>query len=324
MKCSSRAKKEKRRKSVVILDREQYVWEGESQLCVSEHYKRLKEPIYLHTMDEVKKILDQMVDKEFISGAQRDYLMGSGMPRPRRFYLLPKIHKQPETWSKPFEIPPGRPIVSDCNSKTYHTAELIEFYLNPISQKHPSYLRDSYDFIEKIKSIKLPQTSLLFTIDIDSLYTNIETEAGMTAVKNCLAAFPDPKRPDDFILKLLYINLTKNDFEFDSKFYLQIKGTAMSKKFAPSYANIFMAEWEHGALSSAAKKPLCYYRFLDDIWGIWTHSLEEFHIFAHHLNTHQRSIKIKFSVDPMEVNFLDVVSYKGPKFTETGLLDFKV
>ncbi len=56
--------------------------------------------------------------------------------------------------------------------------------------------------------------------------------------------YPDPKRPDNYILKLLEINLTKNYFEFNSKYYLQVKGTAMGKRFAPSYTNIFMAKWE--------------------------------------------------------------------------------
>ena len=37
------------------------------------------------------------------------------------------------------------------------------------------------------------------------------------------------KRPDKEILKLLEINLTRNDFQFDDKFYLQTKGTAMGK-----------------------------------------------------------------------------------------------
>ncbi|KAM4540300.1 calpain-3-like [Fundulus diaphanus] len=41
----------------------------------------------------------------------------------------------------------------------------------------------------------------------------------------------------------------------------------MGKKFAPAYANIFMAEWEAGALESCSKAPLHYYRYLDDIWG---------------------------------------------------------
>ena len=310
--------------AIVIMDREQYVWEGERQLNISDHYKPLEKPIYLETMKQIRKILEQMYDRGIINSKQREYLSGSGTPRMRRFYLLPKIHKEPEKWSIPHEIPPGRPIVSDCNSETYQTAEYIEYFLNPISQKHPSYLKDTYDFIQKVKDISVPSGAFLFTIDIDSLYTNIETEAGLQAVRECMLQYPDPKRPDDYILKLLDINLNKNDFEFNSKYYLQVKGTAMGKKFAPSYANIFMAKWEQSALDSCTKKPLYYYRFLDDIWGVWSYSMDDFKDFAEHLNAHQKSIKIKYTIDLTEVNFLDVVSYKGQKFENTGQLDFKV
>lgn len=31
------------------------------------------------------------------------------------------------------------------------TVEYVEYFLNPISTRHPSYVRDTYDFIEKIK-----------------------------------------------------------------------------------------------------------------------------------------------------------------------------
>lgn len=310
--------------AVVLMDKIDYLWEGVRQLQVEEHYTALPEPIYPQTILEVREILNEMCEKRIINGRQKEYLMGSGTPRARRFYLLPKIHKVPEKWSKPFKIPPGRPIVSDCESETYYTAEYLEYFLNPISQKHPSYLKDTYDFINKTKDLVLPINSLLFTIDIDSLYTNIETEAGMRAVKECMKQYPDPKRPDQFILKLLEINLTKNDFEFDSKFYLQIKGTAMGKKFAPSYANIFMASWERSALASFPLKPLCYFRFLDDIWGIWTHGVEDFIKFTEHLNTHQKSITIKYEHNTHKVNFLDVVTYKGPKFEKENKLDYKV
>lgn len=310
--------------AVVILDRDQYVWEARRQLDVKQHYCPLDGPMYPQTFETVRKILKEMCEKNVIKEKQLEYLLGSGTPRARRFYLLPKIHKEPKDWSLPFNIPPGRPIVSDCNSETYCTAEYIEHFLNPISRLHPTYLKDTHDFIDKIGKLKIPTEAFLFTIDIDSLYTNIETKAGLRAVRDCMKKYPDPKRPDEYILKLLEINLTKNDFEFDSKFYLQVKGTAMGKKFAPSYANIFMAAWEESALSSFDLKPFAFYRFLDDIWGVWTHSRDSFSDFVAHLNQHQSSITIKHSIDPVEINFLDVVSYKGPKFEETGKLDFKV
>ncbi len=77
----------------------------------------------------------------------------------------------------------------------------------------------------------------------------------------------------------------------------------MGKKFAPSYANIFMAKWEQSALGSCSKKPLHYYIFLDDIWGVWTYSMDDFKDFAEHLNAHQRSIQIKYTINPIEVIF---------------------
>lgn len=310
--------------AVVILDRAQYLWEGHRQLETKEYYRPLDRPIYPQTAREVKSVLEEMCNKRIISPKQKEYLLGDGNPRPRRFYLLPKIHKSPESWSKPHEIPPGRPIVSDCNSETYFTAEYIEHFLGPLSQKHTSYIKDTCDFLEKISRLQIPQNAFLFTIDVDSLYTNIETDVGVEAVKKCFEKYPDRNRPDDYILKLLEINLTKNDFEFESKFYLQTKGTAMGKTFAPSYANIFMAQWEESALSSYSLRPFLYFRFLDDIWGVWTHSRDEFLAFTQHLNNHQKSIKIKHTLDLGEVNFLDVTTYKGPKFSETGCLDFRV
>ncbi|KAK3538101.1 hypothetical protein QTP70_029824, partial [Hemibagrus guttatus] len=128
----------------------------------------------------------------------------------------------------------------------------------PISNQHPSYIRDTYDFIDKIRNLVLPVDCFLFTIDIDSLYTNIDTSAGVEAVMEWFKRYPDRKRPNKHVIDLLKINLTENDFEFDSAHLLQVKGTAMGKRFAPSYANIFMAKWEEEALSAWPVKPLHY------------------------------------------------------------------
>lgn len=310
--------------AVVIMDRQAYIKEAERQLNQEEYYKKLSEPIFLNTVPVIRGILTKLREDGFINKKQETYLMGPDDPRPRYFYLLPKIHKEPHTWSVPFEMPPGRPIVSDCGSETQATAEYVEYFLNPISSRHPSYVRDTYDFIEKVKNLSLPPDCFLFTIDIDSLYTNIETPSGMEAVRECFARFPDKNRPDEAILKLLEINLTRNDFEFNSRQYLQVKGTAMGKKFAPSYANIFMAKWEEEALASWQPKPLSYYRFLDDIWGIWTGTEDQFKCFTDHLDNFHRSIKIKYTLDKVGVNFLDTVTFKGKGFLETGKLDVKV
>ncbi|KAK2852016.1 hypothetical protein Q5P01_008292 [Channa striata] len=113
-------------------------------------------------------------------------------------------------YSKPFEIPPGRQIVSDCGSETYLTAEFLDFYLNPLSTTHPSYIKDTYDFVEKVRKLHVPREAMLFTMDVDSLYTNIHTGEGIQAIQNNLQQNPDKKRPDMEFLQLSEINLTRN------------------------------------------------------------------------------------------------------------------
>lgn len=42
---------------------------------------------------------------------------------------------------------------------------------------------------------------------------------------------------------------------------------------------IFIAYWEEKALEASTKKPLQYFRYLDDIWGIRQYQLEDFYTF---------------------------------------------
>lgn len=310
--------------AVVILSREQYVFEVERQLQDTEYYKKLDKPMYLDTVPMVSKIVDSLKNNKFINSKQHKFLIGDSQPRERRFYILPKIHKEPQKWTIPFEVPPGRPIVSDCGSETYFTAEFLDYYLNPLSVKHPAYVKDTQHFIETVTSLRIPPDCYFFSMDVDSLYTNIPIQAGIACVKNIFEKYPDPKRPDEELLKLLEINLTRNDFMFDDKFYLQIKGTAMGKKFAPAYANIFMAHWEEEALAKCKKKPACYLRYLDDIWGIWTGSETEFQEFVGILNSHDPSIKLKTEINKDSISFLDTTVFKGPDFITTHKLDIKL
>lgn len=185
-------------------------------------------------------------------------------------------------------------------------------------------MKDTYDFLRKVKQLQVPSEAFLFSLDVDSLYTNIDTPLGLKAVRDCFEKFPDASRPVKAILQLLELSLTKNDFEFEGAFYLQIKGTAMGKRFAPSYANIYMAQWEETLFPKCPKLPLCYLRFLDDVWGVCHHGLQEFQIFLQVLNSHHASIKVKSVIDKQAIDFLDTTVYKGLNFHNTGQLDFKV
>ena len=183
--------------AVVIMDRSQYIWEGHRQLHDTRYYSKLEAPIYTATVPMIVDLIYSLWRKKYITYGQRDYLLGDAQPRPRLFYMLPKIHKEPVAWSEPFKIPPGRPIVSDCSSETYHTAEYLDHYLYPLSISHASYVKDTYDFVTKVRALRIPAHAFLFTMDVGSLYTNIDIAGGMRAVRDAFNLRPDVTRPDD-------------------------------------------------------------------------------------------------------------------------------
>ena len=68
-------------------------------------------------------------------------------------------------------------------------------------------------------------------------------------------------------------------------------GTAMGTKMAPRYANLFSARIEANVLAHAPHKPHICWRYIDDIFMIWTHSLEDLDAFTTYLNGIHPTIK---------------------------------
>ena len=62
------------------------------------------------------------------------------------------------------------------------------------------------------------------------------------------------------ITKIIDFILTHNYFEFNDKSYIQTHGTAMGTKMDPTYANIFMCNFEKYLLDNCTDKPFPYLR----------------------------------------------------------------
>ena len=296
--------------ATVLMNRKAYIGEALRQLNNTKYYKKLSAPLYKENVIKIEEILNDMLKKSFISKEQYTYLSGPEEPKPRCFYLLPKIHKPKEKWPN-FDMPEGRPIVSDVNSETYRISEYIDHYVNPLAMKHESFIKNTYDFITKLKSFASQNNYLLVTGDVSALYTNMNIDRSIECVKKAFDQNPDPHRPDKHILELLEISLKFNDFEFNDEFYLQVMGTAMGKRFAPGLSNLYMLDFDRIAMHDFKIKPLLYFRYLDDIFLLFPGdetSLKEYEIF---LNNIIPDIKVTLEHSNTEINFLDVTVYKN-------------
>lgn len=84
--------------------------------------------------------------------------------------------------------------------------------------------------------------------------------------------------------------LGMNNLIFNDEHYLQIHGTAMGTRMAPSYANLFMAKFEQ-AIQNAPFKPFVWWRYIDDIFMVWTEGQDNLETFINYLNSIHPTIK---------------------------------
>ena len=77
-----------------------------------------------------------------------------------------------------------------------------------------------------------------------SLYTSIPHSKGIKAVKTSLENSPRRTVATKAMATFLSLILTLNNFKFNCKNYLQIKGCVIETICAPAHTNIFMKHFE--------------------------------------------------------------------------------
>ena len=161
-----------KRSAVVVMDREHYISEAEGQMNDSNFYTPLDHDPTLEYAKQVSDVVGKMLIEGHISEKNFNYLLVD-QPKAGRFYLLHKNHKAGN---------PGRPIVSANGRPMEKISEFVDLRLQPHAQNLPSYLQDTtYCFRKQDALGPLPSDTLLVSMDVTSLYTNIPPQDGIKA-----------------------------------------------------------------------------------------------------------------------------------------------
>ena len=280
--------------SVVIQNRVDYVSEGVRQLNDKNFYEKQSSDLSPSHWNTITSFLKQLRETGQISEKCHNYLTDFKF-RTAKFYLLPKIHKGKLP-------PPGRPIISGNNSPTERISQLVYFFLKDIAPKGKSFIKDTSHFLHIIHTASnlTNKDTILVTLDVCSLYTNIPNSEGLKATNKALIAHrPGGSEPyNHSILRLLQMVLTMNNFEFDGQHYLQVGGTAMGTRAAPNYAIICVNEFEETHVYTYRLQPLLWVRYIDDIFMLWQHGSTELTSFIEHLNTCHPTFKFTCDQSP--------------------------
>ena len=220
-------------------------------------------------------------------------------------YGLPKTHK---------EGVPLRPILSMIGSSQHKVAQWLKGVLQPVLDKYSKFcVKDSYSFVQMLRSTAVNQSFSMCSFDIRSLFTNIPLQEVLNICINDLFATETHVRgiQKDVLHELLTFATTDVQFSFDDTTYKQIDGVAMGSPLGPILANIFVGYMEE-QLFRKTDHPIVYVRYVDDVFAVFK-TMHDSTLFLDQLNSMHGSLQFtcEHEVD-CRLPFLDVHIERTP------------
>ena len=160
--------------AVIVWDRDDYIKEAEDQLGDKDIYEEVcNDPGPL--ISTIHEAIEKIRKRGDLNADTIKYFMVKD-PKFARFYLLPKIHKR-------LHDVPGRPVISNCGYYTESISSLLDFHLQPLAREVKSYIKDTNDFLKKLRSLpNLPDDIILCTVDVVGLYPNIPHDKSLSVL----------------------------------------------------------------------------------------------------------------------------------------------
>ncbi|CAF4298322.1 unnamed protein product, partial [Adineta steineri] len=255
--------------------------------------------------EELNKYLLSLYNSKVIDSKLR-YQLKSTCSSISVFYGLPKAHKTDY---------PLRPIISTIGSYQYNLSKYLARAIRNARPQAKSYVKDSFDFVNKLKEIILDKnkTYIKCSFDVESLYTNVPVKEAIEITLNYIykpTKLIDVPFSRDQMEKLLYLSITDAPFRFQNKIYKQIDGVAMGNPLAPIIADLWMQKMEDKLNRFSTNKPLIWLRYVDDIFCIFTIPKIKIDDFHSRINKWHPNLRFTLEVESnisYSISFLDVL-----------------
>ena len=152
----------------------------------------------------------------------------------------------------------------------------------------------------------IPENAILVTADVVGLYASIPHKARLQGLKNVLEKRKQKHISTEKLIKMVEFVLKNNSFEFNGSVKQQVSGTAIGTKCAPTYACIYMDDVETEFLKIQERTPLEWFRYIHDIFCIWTHGKEHLETFFKEPNNFNPDLKFTYESNEKKIPFLDL------------------
>ena len=164
---------------VDVRDREDCLAEGYKQLSDTSTYvevKKYNDKLLSQLTEKSTKFFKRLYNNKLIIEKEVKYFSCKTTSCLGKMYLLPKIHKRLSDVS-------GHPVISNCGTPMEKLSKFSDHHLQPIMKSGKSYIKDTVDFLEKLKNLgNVPSNAILVTANDMGLCPSIPQIAGLQAL----------------------------------------------------------------------------------------------------------------------------------------------
>ena len=166
-------------------------------------------------------------------------------------------------------IVPFRIIISSIDCPKYLQSKMYERILSNSIKKSEKVIKNSFEFLKKIKNVIVPQGYVMISLDVISMYPSIPLKLVNESVKNRWSEIEKyTKIPQTEFLSGLEFMVNMTYFSFNNKFYKQIDGLPMGDPCSPILGDLVFYDLEKRVLDSFDFEILFYGRYVDDTFLI--------------------------------------------------------
>ena len=282
--------------TTVALTRTDYIEKVETLLHDVNTYQVRPKDTTMKIQNKVNGLVKKWENKKFINNLLAKDLKTSNSV-PSRLYGLPKIHKEGN---------PIRPIVSYVGSPTYNLASFFSNVISKNTTPPKSKIINSFELIQKLRTVSIPNNFVLASLDVVSLFTNVPKEAAISSVKSRWEEIrPKVQLPWTDFEEGLQLCLNSTDFKFNGTTFFQKRGLPMGSPFSPILADLVMDDLEKEKLANLDFEVPVYLRYVDDILIVAPSTQVDRILQIFNANT----LNIKFTLEKESeraINFMDI------------------
>ena len=276
-------------KCLVVMDKEEYIRKMEEKLSDQSTYKQIDKDPTEKLKTELSNHLNKVKDEGQLD-KRTFFKLFPTKTRIPRMYGQPKIHKQNY---------PLREIVDSTGSAAKECDKYISKIIQKYTGKTEHYIKNSTDFAEKIKDLKVEDDEILVSYDVTALYPSVPQDEAIEIVYQLMKE--DPKLAEkttmsaENVIKLFKICVQTTYFVFNKKLYIQVDGLAIGASSSGPAAELFMVKLEARALATFVDPPKLWLRYVDDTFAKLKKIMVE--AFLIHLNSQHRRVKFTTEVE---------------------------